>query len=107
VLDGAPAASFAAYVRSIAMGARIVLYGSTGGPTFSASAPDLFLRHASMLGTAMGSPADFKAMLRFVEEHSIRPVIDRRFAFEQSREALHHLETGHALGKVVIDIGGS
>lgn len=105
VLDGAPAASFAAYSHSIATGARIILYGSTGGVTFSIGAPDLFLRHASLIGTAMGSPADFAAMLDFVSQHDIRPVIDRRFPFKEADKALLHLESGHALGKVVIDIG--
>ena len=46
VFDGAPASAFSGYVRALAMGARVVLYGSTGGPNFTASAPDLFLRHA-------------------------------------------------------------
>jgi zinc-binding alcohol dehydrogenase/oxidoreductase len=105
VLDGAPAAGFAQYARSLAIGARVVLYGSTGGAAFSANAPDLFLRHASIVGTAMGSPADFSDMLRLVETHGIRPVIDRQFAFQDAHGALLHLEKGHAFGKVVIDIG--
>jgi zinc-binding alcohol dehydrogenase/oxidoreductase len=102
VFDGAPAASFAAYGRALATAARVVLYGSTGGPAFTVSAPDLFLRHASILGTAMGSPADFGAMLDFVTEHRIEPVIDRTFPLEQARDALLYLEKGHRFGKVVI-----
>jgi NADPH:quinone reductase-like Zn-dependent oxidoreductase len=107
VLDGAPAASFGSYVRSLATGARVVVYGSTGGAGVSVNAPDLFLRHASIIGTAMGSPADFQAMLDFVEAHGIRPIIDRQFAFRDAKDALLHLESGHSIGKVVIDIGES
>ena len=104
VLDGAPAGSFPAYARNLAMGARVVVYGSTGGPTFTASAPELFLKHATLFGTAMGSPADFKAMLDFVAEHRIHPIIDRVFELDGAGEALVHLETGHGFGKVVIQI---
>lgn len=104
VFDGAPAAAFPAYARCLATGARVVLYGSTGGPAFTVSAPELFLRHASILGTAMGSPRDFAAMLALVTTHRLEPVIDRVFAFEEAREALLHLGEGHRFGKVVIEI---
>jgi zinc-binding alcohol dehydrogenase/oxidoreductase len=107
VLDGAPASSFPAYIRNLAMGARVAVYGSTGGPAFSASAPDLFLKHATLLGTAMGTPADFGAMLGFVTEHHLRPVIDRVFDLRDAESALGHLENGHGFGKVAIRIGNS
>lgn len=107
VFDGAPASAFSGYVRALAMGARVVLYGSTGGPNFTASAPDLFLRHASVLGTAMGSLADFGAMLDFVSAHRLTPVIDRTFPFAEARDALLYLESGHRFGKVVVEMPAS
>ena len=102
VLDGAPAGSFSGYVRSLASGGRVVLYGSTGGPSFTASAPELFLRHASIIGTAMGSPADFDAMLRFISEHRIEPIVDREFTLDDAAEALRYLEGGKRCGKVIV-----
>ncbi|OUL80758.1 zinc-binding oxidoreductase [Paraburkholderia hospita] len=39
-----------------------------------------------------------------IEAGAIRPVIDRAFPFESTREALAYVETGHAKGKVVIRI---
>lgn len=41
---------------------------------------------------------------RLVDAGAIRPVIDRIFAFESTREALAYVETGRAKGKVVIKI---
>jgi zinc-binding alcohol dehydrogenase/oxidoreductase len=104
VFDGAPAASFSHYARTLAMGARIILYGSTGGPSFTVSAPDLFLRHSSIIGTSMGSPKDFGAMLDFVSRHRIVPVIDREFVLDEAGHALRYLEHGNRSGKVVIRI---
>jgi len=39
-----------------------------------------------------------------VESGSIRPVVDRVFPFEATREAWAYLETGRAKGKVVIQM---
>lgn len=105
VIDGSPASAYAAYGRALRMGSRVVLYGSTGGAGVTVSAPDLFLRHASIIGTAMGSPADFQAMLDFVNVHAIMPLVDRVFDFAKAPEALLHLDSGAGFGKVVVEIG--
>jgi NADPH:quinone reductase-like Zn-dependent oxidoreductase len=102
VIDGAPAGAFAGYARTLAMGARVVVYGSTGGPQFQLSAPDLFLRHAFLIGTAMGDLVDFRAMLAFTVEKRLRPVIDRSFKLTEAPEALQYLEKSHQFGKVTI-----
>jgi alcohol dehydrogenase len=41
---------------------------------------------------------------KLIEAGAIRPVIDRVFPFESTREALVYVETGHAKGKVIIKI---
>ena len=102
VVDGAPASSLSQYMRCLNFGARVVVYGSTGGVESTFSAPDLFLRHASILGTAMCTPDDFRDMLRFVEAQRLQPVIDRRYTLDESREAMIALETAHRMGKIVV-----
>lgn len=104
VFDGAPAGGYAEYGRALAMGARVVVYGSTGGGSFPVSAPELFLKNVSVHGTNVGSPDDFAAMARFVSEHRITPVIDRIFPFAEALAALAYLQASHAFGKVVIDM---
>ena len=37
-----------------------------------------------------------------VDSGAIRPVVDRVFPFDQTREALAYVETGRAKGKVVV-----
>mgnify|MGYP003393601182 CR=1 FL=1 len=39
-----------------------------------------------------------------VDDGFLRPVIDREFAFKDSQRALEYCESGHARGKVVIQI---
>ena len=104
VLDGAPAPSFANYVRAINPGARIVIYGSTAGDKFEITATGIFLKSASIVGSQVGDPQDFREMLAFVEQHRIKPVIERSFPLAQAREALLYLEQEHKFGKVVVTV---
>jgi NADPH:quinone reductase-like Zn-dependent oxidoreductase len=104
VIDGAPANSVSQYGRTLRMGARVVIYGSTGGMSFEMGATDLFLRHATLYGSAMGSLEDFRAMMDFVAKKKLQPAIDRSFSLAQASEALHYLEREHSIGKVVITV---
>lgn len=106
VFDGAPAAAYAQYGRALAMGARVVLYGSTGGTDFTVNAPELFLKNLRLIGTNVGNPAEFAAMVAFVAQRGLKPAIDCRFPLSAAAEALAHLERGHGFGKTIIDIEG-
>jgi len=44
---------------------------------------------------------------KLLESERIRPVIDKVFPFEQSREALEYLAKGRAKGKVVVQVKGA
>jgi zinc-binding alcohol dehydrogenase/oxidoreductase len=105
VFDGAPASSLASTMRALKPGARVVIYGSTGGPKADLPVTDLFLRHATIFGTAMGSPQDFRDMLAFVGQKQLVPHIARRFALADASHAVRFLESGHGFGKVVLEIG--
>ena len=42
--------------------------------------------------------------LRNLSLHSLRPVIDRTFPFEESREALSYMESAAHFGKIVVTL---
>lgn len=104
VFDGAPTGSSKQYARALNMGARVVVYGSTGGMSFELPVPDFFLKHAKLFGTAMGTVDDFKAMMAFVEKHNLKPVIEKTFAFDELTDAMLYLEKEHHLGKIVVHV---
>ena len=104
VMDGAPAPSYANYVRAINPGARIVIYGSTAGDKFEVTATGIFLKSASIVGSQVGDPQDFRDMLAFAEKHKIKPVIEKTFQLAEAKEALLYLEKEHKFGKVVVTI---
>ena len=63
-------------VRALARGGRVVVFGGTGGTEALLNVRPFYLQWLSLLGTTMGSPADFAALLRMLETARWRPVID-------------------------------
>ncbi len=63
-------------VRALARGGRVVVFGGTGGTEALLNVRPFYLGWLSLLGTTMGSPADFVALLRMLETAPWRPVID-------------------------------
>jgi len=104
VLDGAPGPSYANYIRAIKPGARIVIYGSTAGDKFEITATGVFLKSASIVGSQVGDPEDFRNMLEFIGKHGIRPVIEKTFPLAEADKALLYLEKDHKFGKVAITV---
>ncbi|HVW70519.1 MAG TPA: zinc-binding dehydrogenase [Steroidobacteraceae bacterium] len=104
VLDGAPATAYAGYSRSLKRGARVVIYGSTGGAQFPCTAPELFLKNLTLVGTNVGTLQELRSLLAFMEKHRIRPVIERTFALADAALALSHLERAHGMGKIVVSV---
>jgi NADPH:quinone reductase-like Zn-dependent oxidoreductase len=63
-----------------------------------------FVRHQLRRYLSNPNRADLEVLAAFVEDGKLRPIIDRGFPLDQTPAALHHIETGHARGKVVIAV---
>ncbi len=50
------------------------------------------------------SSDDLQFLSELIEAGSIAPVIDRTYPLDEAADAIRHLETGHARGKVVISV---
>jgi len=83
-------------------GGRIVVYGGTNGDATIKMFP-LFWKHVSILGTSMGSPQDFAAMLELFGE-GLRPAVDRVFSLDEAAAAFGRLAESSQFGKVVFRI---
>ena len=57
-------------------------------------------------GIVVGSRAGLEAMCRAMTLHQIHPVLDRTFAFSETRAALQHMQRAAHVGKIVIDVAG-
>jgi NADPH:quinone reductase-like Zn-dependent oxidoreductase len=104
IIDSAAGEAFGALLDAAAPGGRIVFYGATLGNIPQLAAAKVFWNQLSILGTSMGSPQNFDAMLALVNEHRLVPAVDKVFPLAEGEAALRYLEAGQQLGKVVLGI---
>lgn len=95
---------------SIAFGGVIACIGYLSGkedaPGDRTNVNLLALRRNVTLKGILNGPRDrFEEMLRFYEQHQIKPVVDRVFKFEEAKEAFKYLFSGGHFGKVVVKVG--
>lgn len=103
-VDSVGGETFNALLSIAKPGSRIVSFGATAGPVPKLVLPRIFLRHITVLGTAMGTNEEFGAMLELYQERGLRPVINKTFPLEEAADALKYMEEGTGIGKIVLDI---
>ena len=59
-------------------------------------------RQVRLQGVTVGHRDGFEAMLRAMEQHRLKPVVDRVFAFEELKQAMAYLQSGAQFGKVCL-----
>jgi NADPH:quinone reductase-like Zn-dependent oxidoreductase len=101
IIDGAGGQGFGNLIKIANPGARIAIYGGTMGAIEKLNTQQLFWKQLSILGSTMGSPADFKLMLDFVAKKEIHPVIDKVFDLADGSSGFTRMDEGQQLGKIV------
>lgn len=104
VLDSAAGEGFAKLIDVTASGGRIVFYGATRGDT-PLPVRKIFWRQISLLGSTMGSPENWKALMAFVAERKVKPIISDVFPMDRAGEAFALMERGEQFGKIVVRVG--
>jgi NADPH:quinone reductase-like Zn-dependent oxidoreductase len=96
--------TFPLSMRSLRKGGRLLTVGNTGGPKFEIDNRYIFAKHLSILGSTMGTHADFAEVMTLVFAGKLKPVIDRSFPLKEARAAHQRLEKGEQLGKILLEI---
>jgi len=91
-------------LRSARRGGRILTVGNTGGATFEIDNRFVFGRHLSILGSSMGTHADFAAVMGLVFEGKLKVALDRTFPLAEARLAQERLAAGEQLGKITLAV---
>ena len=101
VVDSAGGDGFARLADVLAPGGRPVFFGATKG---DAALPvrKVFWKQLSLLGSTMGSPSDWRAMLALVERHRLRPVVGEVHPLADAAAAFARMEAGAQCGKIVL-----
>jgi NADPH:quinone reductase-like Zn-dependent oxidoreductase len=103
VIDGAGGETLNAALDLVAPGGRVVSYGATLGPAKNVEVRRIFWKQINVLGSTMGTRADFAAMLQMYAA-GMRPIDDRVFPLGEAAEAHRRMEEAKQFGKIVLKI---
>jgi zinc-binding alcohol dehydrogenase/oxidoreductase len=92
-------------LKTLRTGGALVSFGDTSGPETTLTTDEVYWQWRRVIGTSMGSPREYRALLAHVEGARWRPVIDTVFPLEQFDAAVRRLGAGDRFGKVVLSIG--
>lgn len=92
-------------VRAAAQNGRIVTIGYLGGTAPELGLGQVITKNLTLSGVTVGSKASFEALLEFLRQRPIHPVIDSLFAFEDVPSAFARLASGEQQGKIAIRVG--
>ena len=84
-------------------GGRIVVCGATSGPNPPAALHRLWWKQLDILGSSMGTRADFEGAYDLVAAGT-KPVIDSVYPLAEARAAHERLEAGEQFGKILLQI---
>lgn len=91
-------------LRAARTGGRILTVGNTAGAQVMIDNRYLFARHLSIIGSTMGTQADFHAVMALVFSGALKPALDRTYPLAEARQAHQRLESGEQLGKITLTI---
>ncbi len=104
VIDGSGGDGLGLYLKLMAPGGRIVIYGATAGKPRDLDVRRLFWSQVSIHGSTMGSPEEFDRMLALFSEKEIRPVIDKVYSLDDCEAAFDRFKEKDHFGKIVLTI---
>lgn len=104
IVDSACGPDFGKLLSLARPGGRVVYFGLTAGPAPAFDMRAFYRNQLSLIGTKMGSLADFAAMVRFVETHGIVPHVENVVPFAAINDAFERLHKGQHFGKIVFNI---
>jgi zinc-binding alcohol dehydrogenase/oxidoreductase len=105
IVDSSGAPALEKGLRCLRPGGTLVNFGDTARDVAQLGVGDLYWRQVNVLGTTMGSPREFDALLAHVATGAWKPVVDSVFPLEQTDRAHARLDDPDRFGKVVLQIG--
>jgi NADPH:quinone reductase-like Zn-dependent oxidoreductase len=103
VLEVGGAGTLPRSFRAVRPGGTVQLTGILTGANEINPMPVLH-KVLNLRGVYVGSTRMFREMVRAIELHGLRPVIDRVFDFDQVPEAYEYMNSGGHFGKIVVRV---
>ncbi|MGF1989171.1 MAG: zinc-dependent alcohol dehydrogenase family protein [Nostoc sp. ZfuVER08] len=91
-------------LQAVRIGGRVSLIGVLSGRGSEIDPMPILFKSLTVQGIYVGSREMFEAMNQTIQQHQIKPIIDRVFPFHEAREAYRYLKSAAHFGKVVINL---
>jgi NADPH:quinone reductase-like Zn-dependent oxidoreductase len=102
VIETVGAATWDHSLKALEPGGTIVVSGATSGANPPADLARVFFRQLRIIGSTMGTRDEFVALLRFMSDTGVRPVIDSVLPLADAAAGLERVWSGDVFGKVVL-----
>ncbi len=104
VVDSVGQATWNASLRALAPGGRLVTCGATTGPEVGIDIRRMFWFQWSLLGSTMGTSAEFAAVMEKIRAGRLWPVVDSVVPLAEGKRAYERMAAGDQIGKLVIEV---
>jgi len=105
VIDLVAGPGFPATLEVLRPGGRYATSGAIGGPLVELDVRTLYLKDLTLIGCTVLDPQVFPALVGYIEQGHIRPVVARTFALEDIVEAQRVFLAKWHVGKLVLTVG--
>ncbi|MEX0795932.1 MAG: alcohol dehydrogenase catalytic domain-containing protein [Acidimicrobiia bacterium] len=102
IIENVGPATLGQSLKAAVRGGRIAICGGTSGAKYELSLPYLFFKQLEIVGSSMGTHAQFARATRYVGSGEATGFVDRTFPFAELPEAMAYLDSGEQVGKVAI-----
>ncbi len=104
VIDSVGEATWTQSLIALGKRGRLVTCGGTSGPMVQTDVRRMFWNQWTLMGSTMGSDAEFAAIAAQLREGHLLPPVDSVYALDDGRAAYQRLQSGDQFGKVVVRI---
>ena len=104
VMETVGEATWAHSLRSLRPGGVVVVSGSTSGPNPPADLQRMFFRQLSVVGSTMGTRDELEALVAFLGETGVRPLVDDARPLGDARPAFEQMAAGDVFGKLILTV---
>jgi NADPH:quinone reductase-like Zn-dependent oxidoreductase len=104
VVEHVGEATWKTSLQAVRIGGRIAVCGATTGPNPPAQLHRVWWKQLTIVGSTMGTRADFEAVYELVKSGRAKPAVDKVFPLADARAAHERMEAGEQFGKIVLTI---
>jgi NADPH:quinone reductase-like Zn-dependent oxidoreductase len=102
VFDNVGAPTMLSSIRSARPGGRVITVGNTAGPRFEIDNRFIFFRSVSLIGSTMGTNADYRDVMNLIFEGKLKAVVGPIYPLEEVAQAHQTMQDGDMFGKIIL-----